>query len=923
MKKTNLIFLILFLIIIAQTVEAGRLWGDAYFGNVAGEHWSLINDPVDFPDDDESYVWTDYDAGGWLDPGLRDAYELEDPSEELTEEIGRMRITVRYQGRVNVGLRLYGNEEWPLSRADSDEWRTDDFLLLNPDRPGEGDWTWQDIKDLQLVLDLAQDNGTRGKVTQLFIEIYHDGPESPELLMIEGPGDYTNIDNPVPGGDGESSYDFISFENLGGQHWVLVDDLPGSPDDYESYIWNETFVEKKDCYQLQDPPEGIGGFINNLNVVVSSTGVVRAGIILQGNYYDSTGSVNFCGKSGEELLFLHESSFSIFIWPLIWSNVSWNDIKNMEVCVTGQADEVDCPGQITQAYVRVSHTDSGFPNPLELVPVGIGSINEFENPVPTGGVSYGVQYDDETGIMFGKAFSDTIGWISFDQEDLINCPEGSCQAWVDLDNDKISGWARPFKKYEFYEYEDGNPYTLQPEFIRENYQKAQTFTVGNVADNENFIAKSAKIFGYKVNSPSGQVIVSIRNVDYSGKPTGSDLCSGSIESSLFTNDMAGEWYNIGFEGTGCNLSANTQYALVVRYPDGDFSNYINWIFVQGSFFGPDYFGGKRYTTTGSWWVQGTEYTDFRFQVFGIPADGSGPWIRLDNAGYGPVVNLLINPAELENWSLAQGEIPMRWISYNQTNCDIDDDGLSDSSHSGCPFVGEPVPEHKVLIEYQHGGPPEAAIQCEDCQGNTTSSCSAYQREPNSLCLINKSTDPDGQDDIVRSIWSTKLYSDPDETYMTQKECIVDPILCDFSVPVPNFYPGNWYTAKLVVEDSLGMTGEATYPFYILRDISADFECSLNGTNFGECEFLTPDVGDTIYLQDITQLSEGAVSTDFREWDWEGTVFGGGVKNPSLPVDLPRMDITLVVRDNNNRIDSITHSILGYIPLPIWQEINPF
>ena len=56
--------------------------------------------------------------------------------------------------------------------------------------------------------------------------------------------------------------------------------------------------------------------------------------------------------------------------------------------------------------------------------------------------SYGVNIDPSTGEMSGYAWSDNVGWISFKQADLAGCPSGSCIAQVDLKTGAVTGWAR-------------------------------------------------------------------------------------------------------------------------------------------------------------------------------------------------------------------------------------------------------------------------------------------------------------------------------------------------------------------------------------------------------------------------------------------------------------------------------------------------
>jgi len=59
--------------------------------------------------------------------------------------------------------------------------------------------------------------------------------------------------------------------------------------------------------------------------------------------------------------------------------------------------------------------------------------------------NYGVTIDSLTGEFSGYAWSDNIGWISFNEADLIGCPSGTCKAEVVIsgsDVGKLSGWAR-------------------------------------------------------------------------------------------------------------------------------------------------------------------------------------------------------------------------------------------------------------------------------------------------------------------------------------------------------------------------------------------------------------------------------------------------------------------------------------------------
>ena len=90
----------------------------------------------------------------------------------------------------------------------------------------------------------------------------------------------------------------------------------------------------------------------------------------------------------------------------------------------------------------------------------IGWIS-FNNTSGGGGVDYGVNIDTSTGLLSGYAWSSTgpdtgIGWISFCSEvnttncpnsisDLAGCPFAPCQANYNSANDEVSGWARAYR----------------------------------------------------------------------------------------------------------------------------------------------------------------------------------------------------------------------------------------------------------------------------------------------------------------------------------------------------------------------------------------------------------------------------------------------------------------------------------------------
>jgi hypothetical protein len=136
-----------------------------------------------------------------------------------------------------------------------------------------------------------------------------------------------------------------------------------------------------------------------------------------------------------------------------------------------------------------------------------------------------------------------------------------------------------------------------------SYWYAQTFQYS-----EKFNLTQVSLYVYRVGSPSGDFIVSIRQTS-SGAPTGSDLASSSITASSISNVLT--WYNFTMNIV---LNASTLYAIVARCPNGDSSNNIAWrvkdtnVYADGAF--------VYSANSGSSWTI-INNNDFAFKVYGF------------------------------------------------------------------------------------------------------------------------------------------------------------------------------------------------------------------------------------------------------------------------------------------------------------------
>jgi len=213
-------------------------------------------------------------------------------------------------------------------------------------------------------------------------------------------------------------------------------------------------------------------------------------------------------------------------------------------------------------------------------------------------------------------------------------------------------------------------------------------------------------------------------------------------------------------------------------------------------------------------------------------------------------------------------------------------------------------------------PPNAVISCEgvDCNGpgcECNGTWTTFNGDGVIYRINNDSTDPD--DNIVKSTWSIVGYQDP---YFS---CSSPNPLCDLTMPK---IPKGDYIIKLTVEDEGGLSDTTSHPIKVKQDAIADFDCSLNGENWGTaCEDLVVYQGQLIYLKDKSTASEGASITS-RIWKINSGVFNGNNATTSVNLTESENTITLVIGDSQGRSDSEDKTIEARLPLPEYKEVPP-
>jgi len=170
-------------------------------------------------------------------------------------------------------------------------------------------------------------------------------------------------------------------------------------------------------------------------------------------------------------------------------------------------------------------------------------------------------------------------------------------------------------KYEYYEVDDDTSSIIQGANWR-----AMTFTLGTTGTDVDFNLSFLNLKVLRSGSP-GTVTVSIRNVDSNNKPTGNDLSTGTIDGDALTTTA--EWQTVSMSSV--RLLASTQYAIVVRAPDGDTDNTLLWRYDNND---GAYTGGDRNHSadSGASWTIASD-DDMLFEVWGVATLSVSTFVR--------------------------------------------------------------------------------------------------------------------------------------------------------------------------------------------------------------------------------------------------------------------------------------------------------
>jgi len=273
-------------------------------------------------------------------------------------------------------------------------------------------------------------------------------------------------------------------------------------------------------------------------------------------------------------------------------------------------------------------------------------------------------------------------------------------------------------------------------------------------------------------------------------------------------------------------------------------------------------------------------------------------------------------ADKTGLTIATAGTHIYYVKVDSANV-IDESNETDNVGSASVTVNTPTPIDR---------PPTAIISCDASGCQPGGQCGANWIAYNRNCIykiLNQSTDPD--DNISKSIWSI-FYQDGtpwQDPYLTCSG------ICDLTLP--SLPVSNFYEVKLKVEDTGGLSSSITHSFYVRQDAIADFECSLNGTNWKNCQGFKVPEDVVVYFRSVdgTRLSipsEGASSITSFHWTFEdGTPSRSTLQKPLVnfkKVDANSGNITLIITDNVGRTDTQTYHLFITSHLPEWREVPP-
>ncbi|MDD5082734.1 MAG: hypothetical protein PHU08_05110 [Dehalococcoidales bacterium] len=245
----------------------------------------------------------------------------------------------------------------------------------------------------------------------------------------------------------------------------------------------------------------------------------------------------------------------------------YTSTKNAEQVLTGNS----CPGTnlgiITKVELRLYGYGDGDDR-QDLMPVYNGAAGDTRQITPASSPGWTAYVDITTGTNAPAVWT----WndvVTLDVKDkFVAIAKGNTAycARIDIRVTYETPTPGPEDPPKYQHYDSGDNIIAG---VYGNVWRGQSFMPATAHKIKSVWLKLARL------GTPGTGTISIRATDAAGKPTGSDLCSGTIDGNSLTTDTAGVWYEITLS-EGYDLSADTFYAMILRAPSGDASKQIYW-----------------------------------------------------------------------------------------------------------------------------------------------------------------------------------------------------------------------------------------------------------------------------------------------------------------------------------------------------------
>ncbi|MDD5311412.1 MAG: fibronectin type III domain-containing protein [Dehalococcoidia bacterium] len=255
----------------------------------------------------------------------------------------------------------------------------------------------------------------------------------------------------------------------------------------------------------------------------------------------------------------------------------------------------------TSAKLNGQVTSTGGENPE--VHIYWGSVDGGTNPANWA-------HDENLGVKAAGSFSKDISGLFdvFDYYYRCFASNSAGSAWAPSSAKFITA-SSGLTRYEyFYDWDN-----IRSSGVHTTLWKTQTFTP---SVNHSVERVSLLLYRNGTSFADGILTLSIRATDAQGLPTGSDLCTATINSVDIPGKVLGDaiWCDFYFS-PGTTLIAGTQYAYVWRFSGGEG---INWpaVLINGT--NPTYLGGTEYYSpdSGTTWLLSALYDEV-FEESGI------------------------------------------------------------------------------------------------------------------------------------------------------------------------------------------------------------------------------------------------------------------------------------------------------------------